>query len=159
MQKDPYALCFYQVRFQEDGWDLSQIPQPEEWPDAPRPTRVTTRGLLHAQVTFVCSSDPTVFVEGLDYQAEWDDVDALRDDPRFDALVNHWDSHLVCVDRADDYYRCYDVLDGWGRGDPVVPKVGQHFIAVSEPWYGDPVDTEEEQRDRAREYAFGCHLA
>ena len=137
----PVPMRYFQAR-REVTRDFGISNFPETRPAGPLPARITERALFTPDSqTYCCESTPSLWVEVLGYEAEWDEEVS-------DELREWWDTELYDVrSNDDDYYVHYSrvvahviVLGGFTFTD--------WFTTVHE-------DGEFDSLDDAREYAQG----
>ena len=94
---------FFQIRFTCTGdFNIAAF----SGAPSPLPDNITCRALMTPDIaTYICSAQAMVWIEPLDYDAEWNDatVSHLSDEQR-DALRDWWNEALSSVERDADYY-------------------------------------------------------
>ncbi len=137
----PVPMRYFQAR-REVTRDFTMSNFPETRPAGPLPARFTERALFTPDSqTYCCEATPSLWVEVLGYEAEWDEEVS-------DELREWWDTELYDVmSNADSYYVHYH-------------KVVAHVIVLGgftfAGWFTTVhEDGEFETPEDAREYAQG----
>lgn len=151
MLNDPKVvpLTYWQIRLLDRHWTPDMLP--DDAP-SPRPQRLSTRYIVSPDsYTYCCEVTPSLYLDPLDCQFEWDDYNAVTEE------VSEWyDSHAIDLHvGAEGEYHHVSSLIASPKGTPGKDVVWRDIV-IARHIMGE-YDSDQEGQDDAREAAQGNH--